>query len=36
VVRLPGTDHAPTIGGAISPEYTRTLGDWLDERLADR
>jgi pimeloyl-ACP methyl ester carboxylesterase len=36
VVRLPGTDHAPTIGGAISPEYTQTLGDWLDERLADR
>lgn len=41
VVRLPGTDHAPTLGGthhreAISPAYTRTLTAWLDERLADR
>jgi len=35
VVRLAGTDHAPTFGGvherdAISPEYTRALTDWLD------
>lgn len=35
VVRLAGTDHAPTLGGvhdrdAISPEYTRALTDWLD------
>jgi uncharacterized protein len=34
VVRLAGTDHAPTFGGrhereAISPEYTRVLTDWL-------
>ena len=41
VVRLPGTDHAPTLGGvhdreAISPAYTQTLTAWLDERLADR
>jgi len=41
VVRLPGTDHAPTLGGvhdrqAISPSYTRTFTAWLDERLADR
>jgi pimeloyl-ACP methyl ester carboxylesterase len=38
VVRLAGTDHAPTLGGghdrdAISPEYTRALTDWLDRRL---
>ena len=39
VVRLAGTDHAPTFGGrhdrdAISPEYTQALTDWLDQRLA--
>jgi pimeloyl-ACP methyl ester carboxylesterase len=39
VARLAGTAHAPTFGGrhdreAISPEYTRILQDWLDERLA--
>jgi uncharacterized protein len=38
VVRLAGTDHAPTLGGghdrdAISPEYTRALTDWLERRL---
>jgi uncharacterized protein len=38
VVRLAGTDHAPTFGGrhdrdAISPEYTQALTDWLDQRL---
>jgi pimeloyl-ACP methyl ester carboxylesterase len=41
VVRLPGTDHAPTFGGvherdAISPLYPEALVTWLDERLADR
>jgi pimeloyl-ACP methyl ester carboxylesterase len=41
VVRLPGTDHTPTLGGthdreAISPAYTQALANWLDERLADR
>jgi uncharacterized protein len=35
VIRLPGTDHAPTFGGrhdreAISPEYTEALTSWLD------
>jgi pimeloyl-ACP methyl ester carboxylesterase len=40
VVRLAGTDHAPTFGGghdpdAISPEYTATLTDWVERRLAD-
>jgi uncharacterized protein len=40
VVRLAGTDHAPTLGGghnrdAISPEYTAALGDWIERRLAD-
>jgi uncharacterized protein len=35
VVRLVGTDHAPTLRGvhdreAISSEYTRALTDWLD------
>ena len=39
VVRLPGTDHAPTIGGvheldAISPRYTQALVDWVDDRVA--
>ena len=39
VVRLPGTDHAPTTGGvqagdAISPAYTDALTEWLDRRLA--
>lgn len=37
VVRLPGTGHAPTVGGlhdrdAISPAYTRALVDWLERR----
>lgn len=37
VVRLAGTDHAPTFGGvhdrdAVSPEYTRALVDWLAVR----
>ena len=36
VVRLPGTDHAPTVGGAISPAYTQALTEWLDNLLADR
>jgi uncharacterized protein len=41
VVRLAGTDHAPTLGGghhreAISPEYTQALTDWLEKRLGDR
>lgn len=41
VVRLPGTDHAPTLGGAldrnaISPTYTQALTDWLDELLPGR
>ena len=40
VVRLAGTDHAPTAGGlhdrdAISPAYTRTMTSWIDERLGD-
>jgi uncharacterized protein len=38
VVRLPGTDHAPTLGGrhdpdAISGDYTRALTDWVERRL---
>lgn len=41
VVRLPGTDHAPTFGGvherdAISPLYTQALVTWIDERLTER
>jgi pimeloyl-ACP methyl ester carboxylesterase len=41
VVRLAGADHAPTLGGvhdrsAIIPEYTRTLTEWLEERLGRR
>jgi uncharacterized protein len=41
VVRLPGTDHAPTVGGehereAISPAYTKALVHWLEQGLADR
>jgi uncharacterized protein len=36
VVRLPGTDHAPTLGGAISPAYTQALTEWLDDVLAAR
>lgn len=36
VVRLPGADHAPTVGGAISPAYTRALTQWLDDVLAGR
>ncbi|HJQ49942.1 MAG TPA: hypothetical protein VJ838_05470 [Gaiellaceae bacterium] len=40
VVRLPGTDHAPTLSGvhernAISPAYTDALTEWLDHRLAE-
>jgi pimeloyl-ACP methyl ester carboxylesterase len=40
VVRLAGTDHAPTLGGrldrdAISPEYTAALTDWVERRLTD-
>ena len=39
VIRVPGTDHAPTAGGildraAISPAYTDALAEWLDRRLA--
>lgn len=35
VVRLPGTSHFPTIGGVesldrVSPQYERTLVEWLD------
>ena len=35
VVRLPGTGHFPTLGSAesierVSPEYERTLVEWLD------
>ena len=38
IVRLPGTSHAPTIGGrhssrAISPLYHRTLDAWLGSWL---
>jgi uncharacterized protein len=38
VVRLPGCDHAPTLGerqdvNGISPHYTATLLAWLEERL---
>lgn len=36
VVRLPGTDHAPTLGGAISPDYTAALATWVDLRLRSR
>jgi hypothetical protein len=41
VVRLAGTDHAPTFGGvhdrdAVSPAYTQALVDWLERRLAGR
>jgi len=41
VVRLAGTDHAPTAGGvherdAISPAYTQALTEWIDHRLGDR
>jgi hypothetical protein len=37
VVRLPGTGHAPTVGGvheraAVSPAYTQALVDWLERR----
>jgi uncharacterized protein len=34
VVRLAGTDHAPTLGGAISPDYTAALVAWVERRLA--
>ena len=36
VVRLPGTDHAPTLGGAISPDYTAALATWVEQRLRSR
>ena len=41
VVRLAGTAHTPTLGGdhdrdAVSPEYTRALASWLDDRLGER
>lgn len=41
VVRLAGTDHAPTFGGvhdrdAISPAYTQALTEWVDRRLGSR
>jgi pimeloyl-ACP methyl ester carboxylesterase len=38
IVRLPGTGHAPTIGGedAISPEYERSLLAWLDDRVGSK
>ena len=29
IVRLAGTRHAPTVDGAISPEYTRVLAELL-------
>ncbi|HKC77035.1 MAG TPA: alpha/beta hydrolase [Gaiellaceae bacterium] len=33
VVRLPGTDHAPTLqDGTISAAYTEALTDWLENR----
>jgi pimeloyl-ACP methyl ester carboxylesterase len=40
VVRLPGTDHAPTLSGvhersAISPAYTDALTGWLGRRFAE-
>jgi pimeloyl-ACP methyl ester carboxylesterase len=36
IIRLPGTGHAPTLGGAeridaIAPDYERTMVDWLGE-----
>lgn len=34
VVRLRGTDHAPTVGEAISPAYTQALTEWLDNVLS--
>ena len=36
VVRLPGTDHAPALGGAISPDYTAALATWVEQRLRSR
>jgi hypothetical protein len=41
VARLAGADHAPTLGGgegrdAISPAYTQTLEDWIEQRLDRR
>jgi uncharacterized protein len=41
VVRLAGTDHAPTLGGghdrdAISPDYTAALTDWIELQLGNR
>jgi pimeloyl-ACP methyl ester carboxylesterase len=38
IVRLPGTTHAPTLGGklnarAISPEYARAIQKWLEATL---
>jgi pimeloyl-ACP methyl ester carboxylesterase len=36
IIRLPGTGHAPTLGGsetieAVAPDYERTMVDWLGE-----
>jgi uncharacterized protein len=37
VVRLPGTDHAPTRDdGTISPAYTVALTEWLDRQLENQ
>jgi pimeloyl-ACP methyl ester carboxylesterase len=37
IVRLPGTDHGPTLSdGSISRAYTEALTGWLDERFANR
>jgi pimeloyl-ACP methyl ester carboxylesterase len=33
VVRLPGTGHAPRVGGAISPDYTAALVEWVERRV---
>ena len=33
VLRLPGTEHAPTLGDAISPDYTAALVAWVEHRL---
>jgi uncharacterized protein len=39
VVRLAGTDHAPTLGGvhdrdAVSPAYTWALANWIGEKAS--
>jgi pimeloyl-ACP methyl ester carboxylesterase len=36
IIRLPGTGHTPTVGGAerieaVAPDYERTMVDWLGE-----